>query len=169
MSPDLFNPYSEMILWNYTARIMTNRTKIKDLRYADDVVLIAALTEYLQKLFDAVATSSKHRGSSISSKKTRWWSPRTQKSLHHVNYIMVAPLSNKSQLSNTLRWLSPQKQNVRSKSTKEYNLQKVRSRGSDLFPQTVNSPPKSKPAHLKHLSGQISYIAVNPWHTDDSP
>lgn len=28
---------------------MTNRTKIKDLRYADDVVLIAALTEDLQR------------------------------------------------------------------------------------------------------------------------
>jgi hypothetical protein len=74
MSPTLFNLYSEVImrqaLDGWKGGFCVGGQKISDLRYADDVVLIATSEEQLQQLVDRVATVSAAFGLRLNSKKT---------------------------------------------------------------------------------------------------
>ena len=72
-SPDLFNLYSEIILRkleDIQEGIMINGVKINNLRFADDMALLATSTGDLQILFDVDGASSECLGLNISSKKT---------------------------------------------------------------------------------------------------
>ena len=72
MSPDLFNLYSEDILRNLSeARgLIIGGCNINNLRYADDIVLIADSREKLQEMLDIINTHRKAKGLSINLKKT---------------------------------------------------------------------------------------------------
>ena len=69
LSPDLFNLYSEMILWktNCLKGFLIRGQNINKLRYADDIVLIVKSEKELQDLLDRVVEESKKK---INSKKT---------------------------------------------------------------------------------------------------
>ena len=64
MSPDLFNIYSEMILRNLEnyPRVKINGVNINNIRYADDLVLIADSEENLQRPLDITIEKSEEMG-----------------------------------------------------------------------------------------------------------
>ena len=74
LSPTLFNLYSEMIMrealdgWNHGVRI--NGEYLSDLRYADDVVLMATNEDQLQDLVNRVGETSARFGLKLNEKKT---------------------------------------------------------------------------------------------------
>ncbi|GFS12865.1 endonuclease-reverse transcriptase [Elysia marginata] len=71
LSLDLFSLYSELIMRNIDGlRGHTGGHIINNLRYADDIVLIAENARDLQRLLDIVREKSKNRGLEINSKKT---------------------------------------------------------------------------------------------------
>ena len=72
MSPDLFNLYSEGILRNMSEvrGLIVRGCNINNLRYADDIVLIADSREKLQEILDIVNRHSEAKGLSINLKKT---------------------------------------------------------------------------------------------------
>ena len=71
-SPDLFNLYSENILGEiqYQAGILIGGHNLNNIRYADDIVLIADSEENLQKILDNVVSESESKRPSINCKKT---------------------------------------------------------------------------------------------------
>ncbi|XP_063613390.1 uncharacterized protein LOC134786664 [Penaeus indicus] len=75
ISPHLFNIYSEMIMRNaledYEGSIKIEGHSITNLRYADDVVLIAGSIDELQNLVDRVKTESEKTGLLLNAKKTK--------------------------------------------------------------------------------------------------
>ena len=73
LSPDLFNLYSEMILWETEdlKGFITGGQNINNLRYADDTVLIAKFEKELQDLLHKVVEESKKKGLTINCKKTK--------------------------------------------------------------------------------------------------
>ena len=72
MSPDLFNYDSEMILQELEVEkgLKVGGQNITNLRYADDIILLAKSEEDLQKLLDVVVRESELKGLSINCKKT---------------------------------------------------------------------------------------------------
>ncbi|GFN87735.1 hypothetical protein PoB_001424100 [Plakobranchus ocellatus] len=72
MTPDLFNVYSEIILRNLDgiSGLKINGKNLKNLRYADDTVLIAESGKQLQKLLDTVVLESERMGLSFNVKET---------------------------------------------------------------------------------------------------
>ncbi|GFO12710.1 endonuclease-reverse transcriptase [Plakobranchus ocellatus] len=72
LSPDLFSLYSEIIMRNLENHpgIKVGGQNIKNLRYADDTVLIAENKEDLQKLLNIVEEESRKKGLEMNSKKT---------------------------------------------------------------------------------------------------
>ena len=75
LSPHLFNIYSESImrkaLHDSEGEVMVAGHKVTNLRYADDVVLIAASMTELQELVDRVKTESERSGLFLNVKKTK--------------------------------------------------------------------------------------------------
>ena len=71
MSPDLFNYYSELILRELEKErgLRVGGQNIRNLRYADDTVLLAESQEDLQRLLDVVVAESERKGLSINCKK----------------------------------------------------------------------------------------------------
>ncbi|GFR74690.1 endonuclease-reverse transcriptase [Elysia marginata] len=72
LSPDLFSLYSEFIVRNIERLrgIHIGGHIINNLKYADDIVLIAENTKDLQRLLDIVREESQKRGLELNSKKT---------------------------------------------------------------------------------------------------
>ena len=70
-SPDLFNIYSEMILWNSKRHegVRIGGNNIINLRYADDTVLIADSEEKLQKILTTVTVESENKRTSTECKE----------------------------------------------------------------------------------------------------
>ena len=66
-SPDVFNPYSEVILRDLEPMqgFTVGGHNINNLRYADDTILFAKSEDKLQELLDVVVASSKTKGLSI--------------------------------------------------------------------------------------------------------
>ena len=75
ISPHLFNIYSETImrkaLENHEGSIKVGGHNITNLRYADDVVLIAGSMDELQNLVNRVKTESEKAGLLLNAKKTK--------------------------------------------------------------------------------------------------
>ena len=75
LSPHLFNIYSEQIMRNaledFTRGVRIGVRVITNLRYADDVVLIAGGMEELQELVDRVRKASSQFGLSLNPSKTK--------------------------------------------------------------------------------------------------
>ena len=71
-SPDLFNIYSEIILWNikHHEGVRVGGNSINNLRYADDTVLIADSEENLQDTLTTVTVESENKGLQLKAKKT---------------------------------------------------------------------------------------------------
>ena len=71
-SPDLFKLYSENILREIQdqAGILIGGHNLNNIRYADDIVLIADSEENLQKILDKVVSESESKGLSINCEKT---------------------------------------------------------------------------------------------------
>ncbi|GFS15741.1 endonuclease-reverse transcriptase [Elysia marginata] len=72
LSPNLFSLYSEFIMRNIEGLrgIHIGGHIINNLRYADDIVLIAENAKDLQHLLDIVREESQKRGLELNSKKT---------------------------------------------------------------------------------------------------
>ena len=72
LSPDLFNLYSELILRELEELpgVVIGGTRINNLRYADDTVLIATSESDLQQIINKVVTESEKKGLYINCKKT---------------------------------------------------------------------------------------------------
>ena len=73
-SPDLFNLYGESILRpldEVPVGVSINGVIINNIRYADDIVLIAATEEGLQQLLDEVNSNGESKGLSINHKRTK--------------------------------------------------------------------------------------------------
>ncbi|GFS24491.1 endonuclease-reverse transcriptase [Elysia marginata] len=72
LSPDLFSLYSEVIMRHIEdyPGIKVGGHNIKNLRYAEDTVLIAENESDLQKLLDVVYSESQKKGLELNSKKT---------------------------------------------------------------------------------------------------
>ena len=75
LSPHLFNIYSETImrnaLDNFEGDVTIGGHRVTNLRYADDVVLIAGTMEELQKLVNRVKKESEKVGLLLNVKKTK--------------------------------------------------------------------------------------------------
>ncbi|MCT5353383.1 reverse transcriptase family protein [Pseudomonas aeruginosa] len=75
LSPHLFNIYSETImrgaLENFEGTVDVGGYKISNLRYADDIVLIASSITELQQLLDKVREASEKAGLFLNAKKTK--------------------------------------------------------------------------------------------------
>ena len=71
-SPDLFNIYSKMILWNkkHHEGVRVGGKNINKLRYVDDRVLIADSEEKLQNILPTVKIESGNKGLQLNAKKT---------------------------------------------------------------------------------------------------
>ena len=71
-SLDLFNIYSEIFLRNikHHEGVRVGGNNIKNLRYADDTVLIADSEEKLQKILTTVTVESENKGFQLNAKKT---------------------------------------------------------------------------------------------------
>ena len=72
LSPDLFNIYSERVLYNIRDQDGCNigGMNINNLRYADDTVLIAEAESTLQDIVDKTTTASQEKGLDLNIKKT---------------------------------------------------------------------------------------------------
>ena len=72
LSPDLFNIYSEGILYNIRDQDGCNigGMNINNLRYADDTVLMAEAESTLQDIVDKTTTASQEKGLDLNIKKT---------------------------------------------------------------------------------------------------
>ena len=73
MSPDFFNLYGENVLRLLEESdddVLINGTHINNIKYADDIVLIADNEEVLQRLMDLVVDASSDEGLEINNKKT---------------------------------------------------------------------------------------------------
>ena len=72
-SPDLFNLYSGNIIRNIhdIKGVVIGGYNINNLRYADDIVLIAESREKLQKMIDIILSVSELNGLSLNLKKTK--------------------------------------------------------------------------------------------------
>lgn len=103
-SPDLFNIYGEWILREIEDHqgIVIGGSKINNLRYADDTVLIAGSEKDLQKMVNKVESESKKMGLLINHKKTEcmvitkkkviptcniWIGDNQIKQVTHFNYL----------------------------------------------------------------------------------
>ena len=78
MSPCLFNLYAEYIIWNprldkAQAGIKTAGRNINNLRYADDITLMAESEEELKNLFMKVKNESEKAGLKLNIQKTKSW------------------------------------------------------------------------------------------------
>ena len=74
-SPDLFNLYGESILQpldEILVGVTINGVIINNIRYADDIVLIATTEEGLQQLLDEINSNGESKGLSINHKKTKY-------------------------------------------------------------------------------------------------
>ena len=75
LSPHLFNIYSEQIMRNaledFTGSVSVGGKKITNLRYADDVVLIAGSMNELQELVNRVRVASFQFGLALNASKTK--------------------------------------------------------------------------------------------------
>ena len=76
LSPCLFNLYAEYIMQNAgldeaQAGIKTARRNIKNLRYADDIMLMAESKEKLKSLLKKVKEESKKAGLKLNIKKMK--------------------------------------------------------------------------------------------------
>ena len=72
-SPDLFNPYREIILRNikHHEGVRDGGSNISNLRYADNTVLIADSEEKLQNILTTVAVESENKGLPLNANKTK--------------------------------------------------------------------------------------------------
>ena len=70
--PDLFNLYSEMILRNLNEHqgVKVGGNNINNLRYADDMVLIADSEQKLQTLLTVATVKSVEKSLELNAKKT---------------------------------------------------------------------------------------------------
>ena len=86
-SPDLFNLYSEWILRELEELpgVVIGGTRINNLRYADDAVLIATSEADLQLIMDKVVTESEKKGLFINCKKTECLVISKQKNVPDCN------------------------------------------------------------------------------------
>jgi len=78
LSPCLFNLYAEYIMRNagldeLQAGILTGRRNINNLRYADDITLMAESKEELRSLLMRVKEESERAGLKLNIKKLRSW------------------------------------------------------------------------------------------------
>ena len=76
LSPDLFNSYSEYIMWNVgldeaQTGIKIARTNINNVRYADDTTLMAESEEELKSLLMQVKEESEKAGLKLNIQKTK--------------------------------------------------------------------------------------------------
>ena len=97
-SPDLFNIYSEMTLWNLKqhegVRVGGNNIK-KNLRYADDTVSIAHSEEKLQNIRTTVTIDSKNKGLQLNAKKTECMVISKQSDIPYVTFCAKRKEENK--------------------------------------------------------------------------
>ena len=72
LSPDIFNLYSEVIMRNLEEHpeIKVSGKNVNNLRYADDMVLIAENEKDLQALLDIIERESLNKGLELHAKKT---------------------------------------------------------------------------------------------------
>ena len=80
MSPCLFNLYAEYIMWNARldeaqAGIKIAGRNINNLRYADDITLMAKSEEELKSLLMKVKEESEKAGLKLNIQKLRSWHP----------------------------------------------------------------------------------------------
>lgn len=87
LSPDLFNIFSEMILRNLenVEGIKIGGNNCNNIRYADDIVLLASNEQDLQKMIDIVSKESIKRGLSLNIKKTECMSVSKNKNIPRCN------------------------------------------------------------------------------------
>ena len=94
LTPHLFNIYSEMImrkaLENFEGSITVGGCKITNLRYADDIVLIAGSMEELQCLVDRVRTESEKAGLFLNAKKTKVMKIQRHAERDDASHIMIS-------------------------------------------------------------------------------
>ena len=93
LSPHLFNIYSETImrnaLENYEGTVNVGGYKISNLRYADDIVLIASNVNELQQLLDKVREASEKAGLFLNAKKTKTMAIRRHPAMNDETPIII--------------------------------------------------------------------------------
>ena len=91
--PHLFNIYSETImrnaLENYEGTVNVGGYKISNLRYADDIVLIASNVNELQQLLDKVRGASEKAGLFLNAKITKTMTIRRQLTMNDETPITI--------------------------------------------------------------------------------
>ncbi|GFR63914.1 endonuclease-reverse transcriptase [Elysia marginata] len=87
LSPDLFSLYSEFIMRNIEGLrgIHKGEHIISNLRYADDIVLIAENTKDLQRLLDIVREEIQKKGLELNSEKTEIMVVSRKETLPNIN------------------------------------------------------------------------------------
>ena len=93
LSPHLFNIYSETImrnaLENFEGTVDVGGYKISNLRYADDIVLIASNMNGLQQLLDKVREASEKAGLFLNAKKTKTMMIQRQRAMNDDEHVTI--------------------------------------------------------------------------------